>query len=719
MDDAWKFETVDLTGCDREPIHICGAIQPHGVLLAMDRRDFVIRQWAGDTLFFLGVELRRTSQLSLFSLFDEQALSPILVQLKSGKAKIGPSILLGLISRSGHLPLDATLRADGDTVIMELEAARGSPLMSGDALSLVKNMLAALQSVAGLEAFCQAAAEQVRASTGFDRVMIYRFLHDDSGEVIAEAKGAGVDAFLGLRFPASDIPNQARELYRHSWLRLIPDADYLPAPLEPASNGPNFPPLDMGLCALRSVSPIHLEYMRNMGVAASMSMSIVIGDRLWGLIACHSFAPHYVAADLRIACELFAQIFSLQLEAKTEAGRSERRISARHVREGLTARLTKPIEVGAELVTGEPTLLDMIPAGGVAVWLDDRLHTLGDVPAAEFIMDLAAWLHKTERSFVETSELGALLPAAASCAGVASGLLALSLSRQPKDYVLWFRPEAARTVLWAGEPNKLVASGPLGERLTPRKSFDVWRQEARGKSEPWDPIDIETAQAFRVWLLGNVLQQIALARKEDQATIARQAMLMAELDHRVKNILANTQALVQQSKGSAETIEGFALSLERRIRAMAQAHELTGTFGQGADLRSLIDAEIAPFRSEGNVSLSGEARALNASAALPVALVIHELTTNAAKYGALSTPEGKLAIDWRHEDDKLVVTWIERDGPKVVPPTRRGFGSVMITRGLVHDLGGSASLGFEPQGVSCILTLPVESLVAPSGEDGK
>jgi len=194
---------------------------------------------------------------------------------------------------------------------------------------------------------------------------------------------------------------------------------------------------------------------------------------------------------------------------------------------------------------------------------------------------------------------------------------------------------------------------------------------------------------------------------------------MAELDHRVKNILANTQALVQQSKGSAETIEGFALSLERRIRAMAQAHELTGTFGQGADLRSLIDAEIAPFRSEGNVSLSGEARALNASAALPVALVIHELTTNAAKYGALSTPEGKLAIDWRHEDDKLVVTWIERDGPKVVPPTRRGFGSVMITRGLVHDLGGSASLGFEPQGVSCILTLPVESLVAPSGEDGK
>jgi light-regulated signal transduction histidine kinase (bacteriophytochrome) len=372
--------------------------------------------------------------------------------------------------------------------------------MSGDALSLVKNMLAALQSVAGLEAFCQAAAEQVRASTGFDRVMIYRFLHDDSGEVIAEAKGAGVDAFLGLHFLASDIPNQARELYRRCWLRLIPDAACTPAPLEPASNGPGFPPLDIGLCALRSVSPVHLEYMRNMGVGASMSMSIVIGDRLWGLIACHSFAPHYVAADLRTACELFAQIFSLQLEAKIEAGRSGRRIFARQVLEGLTARVTKPVEVGAELVTGEPTLLDVIPSGGVAVWLDDRLHTLGDVPAAEFTMDLVAWLNKTEQSFVENSELGALLPVA-SCAGVASGLLAISLSRQPKDYVLWFRPEVVQTVLWAGDPNKPVTSGPLGKRLTPRKSFDVWRQEARGQSEPWDPVDIETAQAFRVWLL--------------------------------------------------------------------------------------------------------------------------------------------------------------------------------------------------------------------------
>lgn len=724
MDDAWKFDEVDLTGCDCEPIHLSGAIQPHGVLLAMDRRDLAIRQWAGDTLFFLGVELRRRGQLTLFSLFGEQALSPILAQLKSDRGKVGPSIVLGLMSRSGHLPLDATLHADGDTVILELEASRRSPLMSGDALSLVKNMLAALQSVAGREAFCQAAAEQVRASTGFDRVMIYRFLHDDSGEVIAEAKGAGVDALLGLRYPASDIPKQARELYRRSWLRLIPDAAYIPAPLEPASHGLGFPPLDLGLCALRSVSPIHLEYLRNMGVVASMSMSIVIGDRLWGLIACHSFASHYVAADLRIACELFAQIFSLQLEAKIEADRSERRISARRVRESLTARLTKHVDVGAEMVTGEPTLLDMIPSSGVAVWLDDRLHTLGDVPAAEFIMDLVAWLNKTEQSLVETSELGALLPAAGSCVGVASGLLAISLSRQPKDYVLWFRPEVVRTVLWAGDPNKPVTRGPLGERLTPRKSFEVWRQEARGQSEPWDLVDIETAQAFHVWLLETVLRQIAVARKEDEATIARQAMLMAELDHRVKNILANTQALVQQSKGGAETIEGFALSLERRIRAMSHAHELIGrSFGEGADLRSLIDAEIAPFRTKGNVSLSGEACALNASAALPVALVIHELTTNAAKYGALSAAEGKLAIDWRHEGDKLgeklVLTWIERDGPKVAPPTRRGFGSVMITRGLVHDLGGSARLGFAPEGVSCIMTLPVESLVAPSGEGGK
>jgi light-regulated signal transduction histidine kinase (bacteriophytochrome) len=717
MDDAPAIGAGDLTICDREPIHSPGAIQPHGVLLVLDRHDLAIRQWAGDTRFFLGVELGRAGQLTLFSLFGEQALSPILAQLESDKVKIAPSIVLGLMPLSGHLPLDATLHADGDTAILELEAARRSPLLRGDALSLVKNMLSALQSVAGREAFCQAAAEQVRASTGFDRVMVYRFLHDSSGEVIAEAKGDGVGAFLGLRYPASDIPRQARELYRRSWLRLIPDAGYTPAPLEPASLGPA---LDIGFCTLRSVSPIHLEYMRNMGVAASMSMSIVIGDKLWGLIACHSFAPHYVAADLRIACELFAQIFSLQLEAKIEAGNSERRIAARHVRESLTARLTKHVEVDAELVRGDPTLLDMIPSGGVAVWMQDRLHTLGDVPPIEFIKELAVWLNKTEQSLVETCELGALFPAAASCVGVASGLLAVSLSWPPKDYILWFRPQVVRTDLWAGDPVKPVASGPHGERLTPRKSFDVWRQEARGQSEPWDLIDIETAQSFRIFLLETVLRQIALARKEDEATIAHQAMLMAELDHRVKNILANTQALVQQSKGGAETIEGFALSLQQRIRAMAQAHELIGrTYAQGADLRGLIDAEIAPFRNVGNISLSGEVYALNASAALAVTLVIHELTTNAAKYGALSTHKGRLAVDWRRERAKLVVTWSERNGPIVAPPTRRGFGSVMITRGLVHDLGGSASLAFEPEGLSCIMTVPVENLVANTGAGGK
>ena len=711
-----RFGEVDLSSCDREPIHIPGSIQPHGVLLVVRRDNLAIVQYAGDTGRLLGVEPERMLACTLADLFDGPLLPALTDQLRAPALSAEPVMLLGLNPRSGKGPLSASLHAQGELAVIELEPAHGGRKASDDALAQVKLMLAALQSAKDVAACCQAAAIQVRAAVGFDRVMVYQFLHDGSGIVLAEDKVARLDSFLGLHYPTSDIPQQARALYRRNLLRLIPDVNYTPMPLLPAAIGPNATPLDMSHCALRSISPMHLEYLRNMKVGATMTLSIMIGNELWGLIACHHGGAHHVAAELRIACELFTQLFSLQLDARIDLQAARRRLQYQNVRDALASNLPLAQDIGAELVSGKVTLLDLIPAGGAAVWLDGKLHTLGETPSADRIGELVAWLNGLEQPVVDTFQLGAVCAPAMSLSAMASGLLAISLSRQPQDYVIWFRPEVVRSVTWAGNPDKPVELGPLGQRLTPRKSFAAWEAQVRHQSTPWDAVDIEAAHAFRLWLLETVLRQMGLAREERETAFAHQGMLIAELDHRVKNTLANIQALVRQTRGSASSLEDFALGLEMRIRSMARAHDLLGTAGRtNAFVRTMVEEEMAPFLTEiNNKSLiSGPDLLLSPKAAMPFTMVMHELISNAAKYGALSRPAGSIAIAWWVDagDGALVLKWKERNGPPVTPPARRGFGSVVIERSMRHELRGSGRLSFDPDGVACVVSIPAQYIV--------
>ena len=720
------FGQADLSSCDREPIHLPGSIQPHGVLLVVDRRSQLVVQYAGNAGLLLGIEPGRLLQCTLFDLFKQPVLGTLAEHLRSSTLGAEPVLVLGLEPRHFQLPLSASVQAQGELAIIELEPKYGNAAASANPLAQVKIMLAALQSARAVEACCQAAAEQVRATIGFDRVMIYQFLHDGSGKVVAEDKSDKLDSFLGLHYPAADIPRQARALFLRNWLRLLPDVNYLPAPLVPAMIGRAGAPLDMGRCALRSVSPIHLEYLRNMGVGATLTLSIMIGNELWGLVACHNDSPRHVAADLRIACELFAQLFSMQLDSRIELATARRRIDYQNTHAALARSLPMAADIAAGLVSGAVTVLDLIPAGGAAVWLDGKLHTLGQTPPPDVIAALLEWLNGLGQPLVESFQLGAVFAPAIPWAATASGILAISLSRDPQDYVIWFRPEVVSSVTWAGDPHKPVEFGSLGARLTPRKSFAAWEAEVRQQSTPWDLVDIETAHAFRLGLLESVLRQMDLARQERAAAFARQSMLMAELDHRVKNTLANIQALVRQTKGGASSLEEFALGLEMRIRAMARAHDLLGTAGRSnASVRAMVEEELAPFWTKINTSrIAGADLQLAPKAAMPFTVVMHELISNAAKYGALSSTAGSVDIGWSRVPaagtdagagagaGDLVLTWKESNGPAVTPPTRRGFGSVVIERSLRHELKGSGILTFHPDGVGCILTIPAAYIVA-------
>ena len=719
-----RFGQVDLTTCDREPIHLPGSIQPHGVLLVVNVDNLVIEQYAGNTTLLLGIEPEHTLGCRLPDLFEAPMLASLIEHLRSPTPSAEPIILLDLSTRSGQLMLTATFHVQDQLAIIELEPARTSRTPSGNPLAQVKTMLAALQSTSAVEACCRAAAQQVRGAIGCSRVMVYQFLHDGSGKVVVEDKEDSLDSFLELHYPASDIPQQAQALYKRSWMRLIPDTHYTPAPLVPAfindgfgiGNG-NGAPLDMSHCALRSVSPLHLYYLRNMGVAASMSLSIMIGDTLWGLIVCHNDSPRHVAPDLRLACELFAQLFSLQLDARIANAAAQRRTEHQRAQAALANNLPLADDIGRELVIGDVTLLDLIAANGAAILLGGKLHTLGQTPGVDAIHALAAWLTTRNQPVLDTYQLGTLHAPALAWAATACGLLAISLSHHPGDYVMWFRPEVVRSVTWAGDPQKPAVPGPYGPQLMPRTSFAPHAADVRHQSMPWDVVDIEMAHVFRLWLMETVMRHIADGtRREREAAFARQSMLMAELDHRVKNTLASIQALVRQTKTQAHSLEEFALGLEMRIRAMAHAHDLLGeTSRRGASVRRLIEEEMAPFRAgkEHHGRVDGGNYLLLSKAAMPFTMVMHELISNAAKYGALSTAAGSVDIGWSRVagTGDLVLTWKELHGPMVTPPTRRGFGSVVIERSLRHELKGSGVLSFYIDGVGCVLTIPAAYVV--------
>lgn len=371
---------ADLNTCAREPIHTPGSIQPHGILLVVNRHDLVIEQHAGESRFLLGVEASFLSLRSLSIFFEESVLNTLLAHLPDRPTRT-PSLAFSIHSRTGPLPLNASLHVLGERVFIELEAARYTHNIHGEPLTRVMSMLAATQSASNFTELCDAAARHVRAISDFDRVMIYQFLHDGHGAVIAETKASGQkETFLGLHYPSSDIPSQARDLYLRNWLRFIPDVHYQPAPLVSARTDIGDEPLDMSYCTLRSISPTHIKYLCNMGVGASMSLSIIVDNKLWGLITCHNDTPHYITAELRIACTLFAKVFSLQLKAKLAAETAQRDHASQHVLELLSRTLLKSKDIAMDLISGEVTLLDLIPANGIAVLLNGRLCCRGETP---------------------------------------------------------------------------------------------------------------------------------------------------------------------------------------------------------------------------------------------------------------------------------------------------------------------------------------------------
>nr|WP_294528187.1 HWE histidine kinase domain-containing protein [uncultured Rhodopila sp.] len=709
---------VDLTNCEREPIHLPGAILPHGAMLVLHADTLAVLQAAGDTEALLNQPLAGLLGRGINTLLNPGQVA-LLHALAAEPGLVRPRYLLDPALRfAADRPVDASVYRSGGLLVLEFEAASPADRFTTDPLLAVHGMLEGLDREPSIAAICQAAAERVRRITGYDRVMVYRFLDDESGRVIAESKREDLTAFLDLHYPESDIPRQARALYVKTPLRLITRVDYEPARLVPAENPLTGEPLDMSFATLRDVSPIHREYLRNMGVDASMSVSIVQNNRLWGLIACHHGSPLRLPRHLRAVCELFGSMLSLQLDIQERREQFGERLKSRDILQRMMVHLAAEDDYATGIAKRSAELLDYVQADGLCLFDDPGGQVcFGRTPPPQDLAALIDWLSRTmggEDAVFATDRLGEVWPPARSYCEAASGLLAILVSREPRRFILWFRPEIIHTVTWGGDPAKPVNPGPNAHRLGPRASFEAWKQTVRGQSAPWTASEREAALDLRVALLEVVLRRIEAAAAERQRVRAHERLLIAELDHRVKNTLGVIQSLVVQTSRSATSMGGFVKGLEQRIRSMAQSHSLlTRSHWNGVEIEALLREELDQYGQEdGPVTLTGPSLVLTPKSAMALSLAIHELATNAAKYGALSTANGRVSLDWQvAENGEVELVWAESGGPAVTAPQQRGFGSRLIEQALAMETGGRSAIHFPDSGVRCDIVLPAVSVV--------
>jgi light-regulated signal transduction histidine kinase (bacteriophytochrome) len=564
-----SLNRIELAACEDEPIHIPGSIQPHGWLLAFTQ-DGRVTHASANCATITGRPAEESIGLGLARLLPADLAAALTAW--SGRPDGG---FVASLSHGGR-SLRAFAHRAGAARILELEERAAEA--EGQTDSLQADILEFARTADGIEDWhdlARLAARTARRASGFDRVLIYRFDSEYNGAVVAEDGNGHLPAYLGLHFPASDIPAQARDLYRRNRLRLIPDAAYQPVPILPDCGPGSAAPLDLRQAALRSVSPYHLRYMRNMGTAASMSASLLVEGQLWGLISCHGAAPHFVTLPVRAAIEFLAQILSGGLAHRAHAERARLMEVAQGHHDRLLAAMAASVPPRPQTLAEEARdLLALTGAAGAAVLSEASCLPAGQTPPEATLRALAAWLHaRGERTVFCTESLAGLWPEGEKIQDTASGVLAISISELYPSYVMWFRPEIVRTVDWAGP--RAEKSAGAADGLNPRASFALWRERLTGHASPWAPHEIEAARRLRAAIVGVVLR-----RAEELAGLNR------ELLRTNKELEAFSYSISHDLRAPFRHIVGYAELLRERLGS--NTDDKTGRY-----LQTIVDSAMS------------------------------------------------------------------------------------------------------------------------------
>ncbi len=489
---------IDLSNCEDEPIHIIQIIQDQACLIACSPKTLEILQVSENISRITAIPVPDLSGKHLQVLLDEETINLIRDTMEKPESLRGINpIRVSFFQNDNLLWQNLIAHIHQDILILELEPI-DEKIGSSEFQYQLSQSISKIQSISALPDLFDTAALEIKQLTGYDRVMVYRFDSDYNGEVIAEAREAHLEPFLGLHYPASDIPRQARDLFLKNQVRLIENIHAGSSRIIPSLNPKTQQALDLTYSVSRGVSPIHVEYLNNMGVCATLNISIAHNDRLWGLFACHHYAPKFVDFTLRTTCRFIGQIFSghLALQAANDFRQSVLQVNI--ARSHLFEQISKDWNVIEGLTKGPYTLLDMADCGGAAISIEGEMTLIGKTPNKNQVMDIVNWLEGQERKAVfHTNALPKIYPDAHEFKDTATGLMAINITPEELHYVLWFKPEVLKTVHWGGNPEKAVLKSEDGMRLTPRKSFEKWSQKVENTATPWAKYEIEAALALR------------------------------------------------------------------------------------------------------------------------------------------------------------------------------------------------------------------------------
>jgi two-component system, chemotaxis family, sensor kinase Cph1 len=503
------FGAADLQNCEREQIHFAGSIQPHGALLVVRERDNVVVQASENAVEFLNLHGHIIGE-PLAAIPGDLA-----ARLQPHFADPLQEIVRGIRCHVGHerSAYDCLLhRAAGGGLIIELEPA-------GPTVELSRHLENAMQSIvsaAALETLCDETARIFKGLSGYDRVMVYRFDDEGHGEVLSEAKQPDLEAFLGNRYPASDIPQIARRLYQRNRVRVLRNVEYTPVPLNPPLSPITGDQLDMSLCFLRSISPIHVQYLKNMGVRGTLVVSLMVHGKLWGLISCHHYVPRFVHFEERAVCELLAEAVATRIAALESFGQAQAEFSVRRLDQQMIRAIAQEGDWRNALFDRSTALLEPLGATGGAPLFENEVRSVGEVPSTKALRDIGHWLDRQPRSgLIATTAFAKDAPEFAALTPVACGLLAVPVSSMPGEYLVWLRPERVRTVTWGGNPFEPHFVGNDPKTLSPRRSFAQWHQRVEGTAQAWSAADLATAR-----LIGQTVSDVVIQFRSVRSLIA-------------------------------------------------------------------------------------------------------------------------------------------------------------------------------------------------------
>jgi diguanylate cyclase (GGDEF)-like protein/PAS domain S-box-containing protein len=504
---------LDLSGCGSEPIHIPGAIQPHGAVLAALADGLLVSHASANLAAILGRPVEAVLGRSLDNALGEAACRALLDVGPPGGVRPEPVYSLSL--PDGRL-LYLRAHATGRHICVDIEPLHLEPLQRRP-IFMARAAVRTFEHAASVVELCELAVQGLKAISGYDRVMAYRFYEDGHGEVIAEAREPSLKAYLGQHYPASDIPPQVRALYLRQRVGAIANSSYTAVPLcvEPALDDGG--PLDLTHSALRSASPIHCEYMRNMNTAASLTIGLAYGPDLWGMLVCHDTKPRCAGFELRAAAEIIGQVVSLLLVSTGEAELLAQRLQRHAILRALADHLSAPLPLADAFTRAESELLRLLGASGAVVRLSGALRLLGRTPPLPVIESASRVLKSLAGEDPPAVEdLGLRHPEFAGSLGEASGALLLPLASGDDDWILWFRPEQQRTIVWAGNPAEHATTHPVTARISPRTSFAAWKETVQGYSAPWTKADLAQAREVRNVVVAEFAKRAQSVLRESQ-----------------------------------------------------------------------------------------------------------------------------------------------------------------------------------------------------------